>query len=107
MLIEQVSEIPANRPYSRPDLRHLDRQPEALLTFETELNRIGTAKQSTVFEIPIAENETRSFKISVELTRDHCSLWSQVRLRLEPSQMAMNLSSDSQLELKFPKTTGN
>jgi predicted house-cleaning noncanonical NTP pyrophosphatase (MazG superfamily) len=102
-LIEYAREIPTNRPYSRPDLRNVHQRPEALLSFETELNRIGTAEQSTVFDIPIDADETRSFKISVELIRDRSSLWSQVRLRLEPSQIPMNLRSESQLELKFPK----
>jgi predicted house-cleaning noncanonical NTP pyrophosphatase (MazG superfamily) len=103
-IIDQPGFLPATRPYRRPDQRTVDRQPEALLTFETELSKLGTANQSAVFEIPINENEVRGFKVSIELKRHHSSLWGQVKLRLEPSQMTMRLSSDSQLELNFPKS---
>ena len=101
--IEQAELIPSSRPYRRPDRRNVDDQAEALLTFETELSKLGTAKQWAVFEIPVSENETRTFKISIDLERHHSSLWGQVRLRVEPSQMTIRLSSDSQMELKFPK----
>jgi predicted house-cleaning noncanonical NTP pyrophosphatase (MazG superfamily) len=101
-LIEYASEIPAIRPYRRPDLRNVDTQPEALLTFETALNRIGTATQSAEFEIPIDANQTRRFRLSIELTREHSILWSQVRLRLEPVDV-INLGSEAQMQLMFPK----
>jgi len=103
-VIEQTALLPASPPYRRPDRRQVDLQPEALLTFETELSRLGTSNQSAVFEIPIDENETRSFKVSIELERDHSSLWGQIKLRLEPSQMTMRLRTTSQMELDFPKT---
>jgi predicted house-cleaning noncanonical NTP pyrophosphatase (MazG superfamily) len=103
-VIDQPALLPANRPYRRPDRRNVDYQPEALLTFETELSKLGTTKQSAVFEIPINENETHSFRVSVDLERDHSSLWGQVKLRLEPSQLTMRLTSDSQMELNFTKT---
>jgi hypothetical protein len=101
-LIEYAAEIPAIRPYRRPDLRNVDTQPEALLTFETALNRIGTATQSAEFEIPIDANQTRRFRLSIELTREHSILWSQVRLRLEPVDV-INLGSEAQMQLMFPK----
>jgi hypothetical protein len=72
------------------------------LTFETVLNRIGTATQSAEFEIPIDANKTCRFKLSIELTREHSVLWSQVRLRLEPAEV-MNLDSEAQMQLMFPK----
>lgn len=96
--IERPSEIPSSRPYSRPDLRSVDRQPEGLLTFETELNRIGNAGHSAIFEIPLTPEEFREFKLLVKLTRKRSTLWGQVRLRLEPAQIAIGLD---QMEL-FP-----
>jgi len=102
-VIDQPALLPVGRPYRRPDRRNVDYQPEALLTFETELSKLGTTRQSAVFEIPINQNETRSFKISIDLERDHSSLWGQVKLRLEPSQLTMRLTSDDQMQLKFPK----
>jgi len=100
-LIEQSAAIPANRPYRRPDSRTLGEDLEGLLTFETELNRIGIDKQSVVFQMPAGEGETRSLRVSIDLTRIRSSLRSQIRVRLEPSQMAMKLGADSQLELSF------
>jgi predicted house-cleaning noncanonical NTP pyrophosphatase (MazG superfamily) len=94
--IEHASAIRSNRPYVRPDLRNVDEQQEVLLTFETELNRINSAKHSTLFEMPIAENEVRKLRLFVELTRNRATLWSQVRLRLEPTQIPIRLD---QLEL--------
>jgi predicted house-cleaning noncanonical NTP pyrophosphatase (MazG superfamily) len=103
-VIDQPSLLPSNRPYRRPDRRNVDDQPEALLTFETEISRLGAARESAVFEIPINENETRTFKVSIDLERSHSSLWGQVKLKLEPSQLTMRLMSDAQMELNFSKS---
>ncbi|HET7209242.1 MAG TPA: nucleoside triphosphate pyrophosphohydrolase [Terriglobales bacterium] len=102
-VIDRSALLPSNRPYRRPDRRNVDYQPEGLLTFETEISRLGTTKQSAVFEIPINENETRTFRVSVDLERDHSSLWGQVRLKLEPSQLTMRLTPEAQMELNFQK----
>jgi hypothetical protein len=102
-VIERTKAIPANRPYSRPDLRNVGREQEALLTFETQLSRISSETRSTAFEMPVGDNEHRRLRLSVELVRDHSSLWSQIRLRLEPSQMSMDLGPDPQMRLEFPE----
>ena len=101
-VIEQPSDIPTNRPYRRPDQRSVDQQPENLLTFETDLNTMGIEKHSTDFDMSVDENQTRRLRVSVELTRNRSSLWGQVRVRVEPSQIGMNLSSDLQMGLNFP-----
>jgi predicted house-cleaning noncanonical NTP pyrophosphatase (MazG superfamily) len=101
-LIEHASDLPTTRQYSRPDRRNLEPEQERLLTFGTELSRLDTAAQSTIFEMPISKTEERKFKLTIELVRDHSSLRSQVRLRLEPTQMSMDLPSDSQMQLQFP-----
>jgi predicted house-cleaning noncanonical NTP pyrophosphatase (MazG superfamily) len=99
--IENASAIPANPPYRRPDLRNVDQQTESLLTFETELNRMDAEKQSMVFEVPIGENQTQKVSVSIELKRNKSSLWSQVRVKPEPSQL--RLVSDLQMDLNFLK----
>ena len=90
--VEQASALPSARPYVRPDFRNVDRQQEGLLTFETEVNRIGSARHSTAFEIAVDEREPRKFKLFVELTRRRATIWGQVRLRVEPTQIPMNLN---------------
>jgi predicted house-cleaning noncanonical NTP pyrophosphatase (MazG superfamily) len=100
-VIERPDGIPSGRPYSRPDLRNVDRQPEGLLTFEADLNRIGNAEYSTTFEMPIDRENSRQFTLGVKLTRDRSTLRSQIRLKLEPSQISIRLN---QLEL-FPDQT--
>ena len=100
-IIEQANLLPSNRPYRRSDRRTIDHNTEGLLSFETELSKLGAASQSAIFEIPTLQGETHSFRVSIELERDHSLLWGQLRLRPEPSQMALDLTS-SQLEL-FPK----
>jgi predicted house-cleaning noncanonical NTP pyrophosphatase (MazG superfamily) len=98
-LIERSEKMPSSPAYSRPDLRSVDDQPEAVLTFETELSKIREAKQNAVFELQIGQDDTRMFRLSVEVTRNRSVLWSQVRVRLEPTQLEMKLQSDSQLRL--------
>jgi predicted house-cleaning noncanonical NTP pyrophosphatase (MazG superfamily) len=98
-LIERSEKMPTSPAYSRPDFRSVNDQPEAVLTFETELSRIREAKQNAVFELQIGQDDTRTFRLSVEVTRNRSVLWSQVRVRLEPTQLEMKLGSDSQLKL--------
>ncbi len=77
-------------------MRNVDQRPEKLVTLETELNKIGTTKETTTFTIPI-DKESRHFTLTVELTRNRSSLRGTVKLRLEPSQPQMDLP-DSQPE---------
>jgi hypothetical protein len=67
---------------------------------------MGREQQSIVIKIPTGENESRSLKVSVDFTRDRSLLWSQVRVKLGPSQMAIKLGSDAQMELGFPAEAG-
>jgi predicted house-cleaning noncanonical NTP pyrophosphatase (MazG superfamily) len=96
-LIERSEKMPFNPTYRRPDMRSVDDQREAILTFETELSRIRDERQITVFDLPIDE-DSRTFRLVVEATRNRSLLWSQVHLKLEPTQMKIKLESDSQLK---------
>jgi len=89
-IILESSEIPTSPAYRRADLRNVDQRPEKILTFETELNKIGTAKETTSFVVPV-EKDSRHFTLTVELTRSRSSLRGTVRLRLEPAQLAIKL----------------
>lgn len=95
-MIVEVTAIPSNPAYQRADQRNVDQRPEKLLTFETDLHKIGIAKENSVFSIPI-EMESQRFTLTVELTRSRSSLRGTVRLRLEPSQLEIELP-DSQVE---------
>ena len=95
-VIVEPAAIPANPPYRRADLRNVDHRPEKLVTLETELNKIGTAKETTSFTLPV-DKGSRHFTLTVELTRSRSSLRGTVKLRLEPSQLEMELP-DSQPE---------
>lgn len=100
-LILEPADIPSSSPYRRPDLRNVDRQPEKLFTFETELNRIAagedSARESISFSIPIDEESSRDFTLTVEFSRSRSVLRGNVRLRLRPPQ----LIPDSQLTFDF------
>lgn len=101
--VEEPSLVPGNAPYQRPDLRNEGAGPEALLTFEAGLTKIDGAKRSSRFQIQLGNNETRNFAVSIELVRHQSSLWGQVKVKLEPSQLSMPLEPDPQLELDFHK----
>lgn len=98
-VIERSEKVPITRPYQRPDLRNVDNQTEAILTFETELSRIREATQNTTFELQLDPESSRLFRLTVEVKRHRSSLWNQVRVRLEPTQLEMKLTSDMQLNL--------
>lgn len=89
-IIEDPSAIPSSPPYLRTDLRNVDQRPEKLVTFETELQKIGVAKETSVFSVPVVM-ESQHFTLTIELTRSRSSLRGTVRLRLEPSQLAIDL----------------
>lgn len=96
--IEDARDIPFSRPYTRPDARNVDQQREYLLTLETEINRGVNMERSTDFEMSIDRNESRNFKLTVKLIRDRSTIRSQIRVRLEPTQIPLKLD---QLELPF------
>jgi predicted house-cleaning noncanonical NTP pyrophosphatase (MazG superfamily) len=88
-LILEPSALPSSPPYQRPDLRNVGEQREKLFAFQTELNRIRTAKQSTTFSLPIDDEALRDFTLTVEFTRSGSLLRGNVRLRLAPSQLVI------------------
>jgi len=90
--IVDPAEIPTNAPYRRPDLRSVNQQIEKLFAFETELNKIGNAKVSTTFELPFDNGDTRSFTLSIEFARIGATMRGNVRLRLQPQQMRLEIS---------------
>ena len=101
-LILEPSAIPSPTPYRRPDLRNVGQHPEKLFAFEAELNRLvsgkGTAKESITFSIPIDDESSREFTLTLEFSRNRSALRGNVRLRLNPSQLAI---PDSQMYLDF------
>lgn len=99
--IDRADQIPIGKLYRRPDTRKEADATEALLTFEIDLSYLGDTKQTSLFELPVSKNDTRSITASVQLKRDRSSLWAQLRVKLEPSQMSF--ADDQQMTLKFPE----
>jgi predicted house-cleaning noncanonical NTP pyrophosphatase (MazG superfamily) len=98
-VISDAANIPLNAPYRRPDLRSVDQEMEKLFTFETELNKVGSAKETTAFELPL-DGETHGLTLAVEFTRSGAALRGSIRLRVRPKQLKLPVS-DSQLTLGF------
>jgi predicted house-cleaning noncanonical NTP pyrophosphatase (MazG superfamily) len=90
--IVDPAEVPTSTPYRRPDLRSVNQQTEKLFAFETELNKLGNAKLSTTFELPLNTGDTRSFTLSIEIARIGATMRGNVRLRLLPKQMDLDIS---------------
>jgi predicted house-cleaning noncanonical NTP pyrophosphatase (MazG superfamily) len=101
-IIQDSSFLPTGKPYRRPDLRMVGYRPEALLTFEAGLSKLGTTLQEAVFDIPTDDNQLRKFRVSVELDRHNSNLWVQVRAKLEPSQISGPTSNEAQMTFDFP-----
>lgn len=101
-VIANPLEIPTTDPYRRPDLRRVGQQTEKLFTFETEVNRVGKAVQTITFDLPLGDDDVRSFTLSIEFTRKAAAIRGSVRLRLQPKQMSFQ-ASRSQLKLALGK----
>lgn len=97
-VIADPLEIPIAEPYRRPDLRSVGQEIEKLFTFETELNKAGTAKETVSFDLPLGSDATRAFALSIEFTRKGAVIRGNVRLRVQPKQMRL-MASDKQLTL--------
>jgi predicted house-cleaning noncanonical NTP pyrophosphatase (MazG superfamily) len=95
-VITQPADIPSPPTYRRPDLRVIEEEMEKLFVFETEIARADDLTEHANFVLPTEGSETREFALTVHLSRDRSSLRTGVRLRLRPSQAAMNL-----FQLKF------
>jgi len=99
-VIANPREIPTAGSYRRPDLRRVGQQTEKLFTFETEVNRVGKATQTIAFDLPLEDDDVRTFTLSVEFTRKAAVIRGSVRLRLQPKQMSFG-PLGSQLKLGF------
>ncbi len=101
-VISEAADLPAKPVYRRPDLRHVDRQPEKLLTFETEVNKIGALKETIEFSMPINGDVPREFNLTIEMRRNGPTLRGIVRLRPGPLKSSSGDLPDLQLKIDFP-----
>jgi predicted house-cleaning noncanonical NTP pyrophosphatase (MazG superfamily) len=104
VVISDPGNIPATAIYRRPDHRQVNQQPEQLLTFETEVNKLGDAKETVKFSMPVNDDVLGSFSVIVELRRNRSTLRGVVRLHAE-SGISSGKVSDLQMEIKFPDKT--
>jgi predicted house-cleaning noncanonical NTP pyrophosphatase (MazG superfamily) len=105
--IENPNLMPRAPIYRRPDLRQVDQSIEKILTFETQLSKLGSIEQATILEIPLDGDISQTFKLTIEITRNGSGLWTQARLRLVPSQMAMKLEASGQMKIEFSADEGS
>lgn len=101
-VISSSADIPLPAPYRRPDLRQVEEELEKLFTFEAEIRRTTDLAETVEFSLPVENGNSRNFSLTVELHRSGASLRSIVRLRLRPSQLAIDFP-DSQLQFRFTK----
>jgi predicted house-cleaning noncanonical NTP pyrophosphatase (MazG superfamily) len=97
-VIASPSEIPVTGSYRRPDLRTVGQETEKLFTFETELNKVGTAKETVAFDLPLGRDDVRGFTLSIEFSRRGAAVRGSVRLRAQPKQMRLTVP-EAQLKL--------
>jgi predicted house-cleaning noncanonical NTP pyrophosphatase (MazG superfamily) len=97
-VIAHPLEIPTTGSYRRPDLRSVGQQTEKLFTFETEVNKAGKAIETVGFDLPLGNDDERSFTMTIEFTRKGAVMRGNVRLRLQPKQMSFRIPG-SQLKL--------
>ena len=91
-VIGRPSDLPTKPLYRRPDLRHVNRQPEKLFTFATEVNKLGDLSATLNFSLPIDTGVEQQFALTLELHRSGGDLRGQIRVRLLPSQAQFNFS---------------
>jgi hypothetical protein len=101
VVISDPGNIPATPVYRRPDRRQVNQQPEKLLTFETEVNRLGDARETVKFSMPVNDDVLGDFSLEVEIRRNRSTLRGVVRFRREPTAVPPEIL-DLQLEIKFP-----
>ena len=103
-VISEPRDIPTTPAYRRPDRRQVDQQPEKILTFETEVNKLGEPNETVKFSMPVNDDVLGNFSIVVELRRNRSTLRGVVRLRPELGASS-NKASDLQMEIEFPDKT--
>ncbi len=100
-VITAESDIPIKAPYRRPDLRQVDQLPEKLITFETEIDKIGNKMDDVVetLEFALASENSRkqNLSLTIALGRKTCILRVTARLRVKTKRDARN----PQLEFDF------
>lgn len=97
------SDLPGPQIYRRPDLRIVDRLlVEKMLTFQTEVNKLGEVQQTLTIELPSAGGGKQEVALTLELRRSKALIRGVVRLRGNPAQLTLNLLDDSQLVIPFP-----
>lgn len=101
-VISNTAEIPSTPAYRRPDLRQVENELEKLFVFETEIKRTTDLAESVEFSLPIEHGTSHNFSLTLELHRRGASIRSVIRLRLRPSQLAIEFP-DSQLQFRFRK----
>lgn len=97
--VGRTDQVPSKSLYRRPDLRNIAEQPEKIILFEVELNRVPSRKQLTRFTMPVPPTSDCDFFLELEFSRVREVLRGVVRLRLQPIQLRK--SPDSQLLLDF------
>jgi predicted house-cleaning noncanonical NTP pyrophosphatase (MazG superfamily) len=102
-VISKVDDLPTIPTYRRPDQRRVDEQAEKLLTFETEMNKLGELKETVKFTMPMNDEILGNFNLAVEIRRNRSTLRGVVRLRSE-SKARISNTSELQLKIQFPET---
>jgi hypothetical protein len=100
-IISEPDDIPTTPIYWRPDRRNVDQQPEKLLTFETEIDKLDELKETVKFTMPVNNDASGNFNLVVEVRRNRSTLRGVVRLRPEPKVSTTNVA-ELQLEIQFP-----
>ncbi|HWH59728.1 MAG TPA: nucleoside triphosphate pyrophosphohydrolase [Terriglobales bacterium] len=103
-VISEPGDIPMTPTYRRPDRRQVDEQAEKILTFESEVNKLGESDETVKFSTPVNDEVLGNFSLIVELRRNRSTLRGVVRLRPE-SGVSSSKVSDLQMEIKFPDKT--
>ena len=85
-IIGRRTHLPSKPFYRRPDLRHVDKHPEKLFTFATEINKLGDVSATLHFSMPVDNGDDRGFTLTLELQRSGGVLRGNIRVQILPSQ---------------------
>lgn len=101
-VISEPGDIPTTPTYRRPDRRQMDQRLEKILTFETEVSKLGEANERVQFSMPVNDDVLGNFDLVVELRRNRSTLRGVVRLSPE-SPKSSSGASELQLKIEFPE----
>ncbi len=100
-VISTVSQLPAVTTYKKQDLRVPDGGGiEKMFTVETEINALDALKEELEFQFPSPGKGTDNLVLVVELQRSRGALRAVVRLRRNPTQLALGFPSE-QMKFEF------